>query len=75
MKGIKVSTGPLIQPCPVCLQLRYIGVKHSQTCLKTPLKGATLWSIKMGGLLAQVNYSEKCTVGDLKGWSFNTGIV
>lgn len=77
MKGIKVSTGPLIQTCHICLQLRYIGTEHCQTCLETPtpLKGPTLWSIKMGGLLAQVNYSEKCTFGDLKEWSPNTAVL
>ena len=43
--------------------------KYSQTWFLRPLKG-----MKNCGLLGQVvNYSKKCTFGDLQGWSLNTG--
>ena len=31
------------------------------------------WSLETGGLLTQVNYSENCTFGTLKGRFFNIG--
>ena len=38
--------------------------KYSQTCLKRPLKGSKkIRPPKTGGLLTQVHYIEKCTVG------------
>ena len=41
---------------------------YSQTCLKRPLKGQ-----KKSGLLTQVNYSDKCTFGGLKGQFLSAG--
>ena len=38
-----------------------------------PKNCGQLWSFNTGGLLRQVNYSENCTLGTLKGWSLNTG--
>ena len=32
-----------------------------------------MWSLKTAGILPQVNYSGKCTLRGLKGWSLNTG--
>ena len=44
---------------------------YSRTCFKRLLKGpkncGQLWFLKTGGLLTQVNYSENCTVGTMKG--------
>ena len=45
---------------------------YSQTCLKRPVKGQKMWS-QTGGLLTQLNYRKKCTLGALKKWSLNTG--
>ena len=41
---------------------------YSHTCLKRPLKGP----LKTGGLLSQLNDSDKCAFMGLKGWSLNT---
>ena len=47
---------------------------YSETCLKRPLKGVgKKQSLKTGGLLTQMNYSEKCTFGSLQWCSLNTG--
>ena len=46
---------------------------YSQTLLNRSLKGPKMWSHKTGGLLTQVNYSEKCIFEGLKGRSLYTG--
>ena len=52
-----------------CLRmLRTNTLVYSQTCLMKPLKEP-----KKLGLLTQVDYSEKCTLEGMKGWSLNTG--
>ena len=53
---------------------------YSKTCLKRLLNGLKkmlffYFLFRTGGLLMQVNYSEKCAFVGLKGWSLNTGGV
>ena len=54
-----------------CMSYRLLNYHYSQTCLKR--LDQNMWFLKAGDLLTKVDYREKCTFGDLKGRSLNTG--
>ena len=58
-------------------QLVYILQTQIYSTAKTVLRDCSrtkkMWPLKTGGFLTRVNSSEKCTLGDLKGRSRNTG--
>ena len=52
--------------------MHYVIYLHFNLSYETTEGTENMWSLKTGGLLTQVNYSDKYAFGGLKGNSLNT---